>query len=158
MDSINERNVDFINGKKRVLGELLTNGLIEPGQYMNYEQFLRLYSSYKYLMNEQEFAETLEINIGRLWRIRKGAKTKILKSIQADLERINNIRETDLKKACIEMLNKYNKLGISKKQAIEKTVIVLGISPEVLLKIMQDYQAEQKRVKVTQNRGVILGG
>ena len=158
MDSINERNVDFINGKKRVLGELLTNGLIEPGQYMNYEQFLRLYSSYKYLMNEQEFAETLEINIGRLWRIKKGAKTKILKSIQADLERINNIRETDLKKACIEMLNKYNKLGISKKQAIEKTVIVLGISPEVLLKIMQDYQAEQKRVKVTQNRGVILGG
>ena len=56
------------------------------------------------------------------------------------------------------MLNKYKELGLEKAQAIKETEEMLGISPELLLKAMKDYEAEQKKREAVQNEGVAIGG
>lgn len=137
---------------------MLKGGLIKPGQLIDYEQFSNLHELYKYLMNEKEFAVALEITTERLWGIKNGGRTRILKGVQGELVRIKGMQKTDLGKACIEMLNKYKELGLEKAQAIKETEEMLGISPEVLLKAMKDYEAEQKKREAVQNEGVAIGG
>lgn len=149
MDSINERDIDFIKGKKRVLGELLRIGKIEPGKLINYAEFLDFHSLYKYLTNERGFAEMLEIGTVDLRRMKNGGKARVLRSVQNGLKRIKEKQKIDPQGACIEMLNKYKELGFEREQALRNTEEMLGISPEVLLKIMQDYQAKQKEEEIT---------
>lgn len=158
MDSINERDIEFIKGKKRVLGELLRIGKIEPGKLMNYEEFLDFHSLYKYLTNENGFAEILEIKVVDLHRMKHGGRARVLKSVQKELERIKEKQKVDPQGACIEMLNKYIELGLEKGKALQKTEETLEITPEELLKAMQDYQLDQKKVEAEQNEGISIGG
>lgn len=157
MDSINERDIDFIKGKKRVLGELLRIGKIEPGKLINYAEFLDFHSLYKYLTNEREFAEMLEISTDALHRMKNGGKARVLRSIQSELEKIREKQKTDPQGACIEMLKKYKELGFEKGQALRNTEEILRISPKEILKVMQDYQAKQKKVEVVANEGIAFG-
>ena len=96
MNSINEKDIDFAKKKKRIIEELLKGGLIKPGQLIDYEQFSNLHELYKYLMNEKEFAVALEITTERLWGIKNGGRTRILKGVQGELVRIKGMQKTDL--------------------------------------------------------------
>lgn len=55
------------------------------------------------------------------------------------------------------MLARYKELNVSRNQAIENTIQVLGVSQEALLEIMKDYQKEQKKREAVQNEGVSIG-
>lgn len=109
-------------------------------------------------MNEKEFAEMLGISTEDHYRMKHGGKARILKGIQSELVRIKEKPKIDPQGACVEMLNKCNKLGLTSRQAIKNTEEMLGISPEEMLEIMQDYQAEQKEIKAVANEGATIGG
>lgn len=157
MECIGEKDIEFIKEKKRVLEELLRSEQIELGQLINYAQFSNLYAPYKYAMNEREFAETLEITGSGFYGMKHGGKVGVLKNTQKELERIKEKQEIDAQGACIEMLNKYSELGFEREQALRNTEEMLGISPKEMLKIMQDYQAKQKKVEVVANEGIAFG-
>ena len=49
--------------KELIIEELLREGKIKPGQLINYEEFKKIYDTYRDKLSEQDFAEILEINI-----------------------------------------------------------------------------------------------
>lgn len=155
MECIGEKDIEFIKEKKRVLEELLRSEQIELGQLINYAQFSNLYAPYKYAMNEREFAGALEITGSGFYGMKHGGKVGVLKNTQKELERIKEKQKIDAQGACIEMLNKYKELGLTKEQVIKKTGLMLGVSPEEMLKAM-DYSIEQEQAMATQNEGIAI--
>lgn len=68
------------------------------------------------------------------------------------------MQETNPNGACIKLLARYQELDLPKKQAIENTIQVLGVTPEVLLEIMTNHQAGQKKIKSVQREDIAIGG
>ncbi len=91
-----------------------------------------------------------------------GERARILKSrinefIQEEIKEIKELQKTNPNGACIKLLARYKELELPKTQAIKNAEEILGISPEEMLKIMKDYQAEQKKREAVQNEGVAIG-
>ena len=65
--------------KKEIIEQLISRNKIKPGQLIDYEEFLKLYESYKELMSEHDFAEILGISYGNYNNIKKRNKGKSIK-------------------------------------------------------------------------------
>ncbi len=124
-----------------IILDILTK--INPGQFVNYEQFKKLYEPYNAKIGVMEFASILEISYSNLKRIiKKGGNVKVLKSKEKILteNEKNKIKNEILKKINIgqtinydEFINLYKKYELIISE--EEFAKILGISVSNLINI-----------------------
>lgn len=143
---------------EEIVQELFSSKKVRPWQLIDLAKFLELYEPYKEKTSKSHFGNILEVEY---YNLKNGEKARVLKSridefLKEEIKGIEKLKETNPNGACIKLLARYNELELPKKQAIEKTEKILEMSTEEILKAMQDYQVEQKKIEKTQEEGIAI--
>ncbi len=77
---------------------------------------------------------------------------------EKELKQIKKRQETNPEETYIELLMRNIESGLNREEALLKTAKVLGITPQEMLKLLQKYMIEQKRVRETEDGDFVLGG